>query len=126
MAMAKEEDIHIEQLTKQYQSVQKTGKFLPLDQIKGANDVSKEVLDKNVIKELNAASYEAAAISAAMMMEERAIKTYADRSKEATDTNEKAMYQWLSDFEKDHLRHLAALDDELKERIWNDAHFWPM
>jgi rubrerythrin len=126
LAMSKEEDLHVAQLTAQFQAVQKTGKFLPLDQIQGTNTVSTEVLDKNLMKQINAASFEAAAISAAMMMEERAIKTYADRAREATDANEKAMYQWLVDWEKDHLRHLVSFDEELKEQIWNDAHFWPM
>jgi rubrerythrin len=74
---------------------------------------------------LSAADYEAAAISAAMSMEEKAIKLYSDRSAEAADPNEKALYQWLADWEKQHLHFLSAIDKELTEQIWHDNNFWP-
>ena len=74
---------------------------------------------------MSAADYEAAAISAAMSMEENAIKLYSNRSAEADDPNEKALYQWLADWEKQHLHFLSDIDKELTEQIWNDNSFWP-
>ena len=58
-------------------------------------------------------------------MEERAIALYSRRSDEAQDPEEKKLYRWLADWEKELLDFLAAIDAELKERIWNDSGFWP-
>ena len=69
--------------------------------------------------------FEAAAISAAIDFENRAIEVYTNRAKEATDSNEKEMYQMLADWEKTHHRLLYNLNEDLKEQIWNDNNFWP-
>ena len=68
---------------------------------------------------------DAAAISAAMAMEERAIKLYANRAEAAESAEEKRLYEWLSDWETTHLDVLAELDRTLTEQVWNDNNFWP-
>jgi rubrerythrin len=50
---------------------------------------------------------------------------YSSRAKEATDENEKEMYQMLADWEKTHHTLLHRLNEDLKEQIWNDNQFWP-
>jgi len=57
-------------------------------------------LTEKVKSEISAAGFEAAAISAAIDFENRAIEVYSSRAKEATDSNEKEMYQMLADWEK--------------------------
>ena len=88
--------------------------------------IASQVLSKEIKSEISAADYEAAAISAAMAMEESAIKLYSDRAAAATDPNEKALYNWLAKWETQHLNFLADIDRELTEDIWFDQSFWPL
>lgn len=122
--MAAEEVQHVKILSDQFKAFKQEGKFMAPDTSQ-AGGVAKNVLTPEVKARIAAAEFEAAAISAAMLMEERAIALYAGRGKDATDPEEKKLYQWLADWEKEHLEFLAAIDTELKERIWNDSGFWP-
>ncbi len=123
--MAEEEDEHIAFLTKQAQSYVENHTFIhPEAHVE--DDVSNvEILTEKVKKEINAAGFEAAAISAAIDFENRAIKVYSDRAGQATDPAEKKTYQMLADWEKGHHHLLFRLNEELKEEIWNDNNFWP-
>ena len=124
--MAEEEDLHIKYLSKQFAEYQKNGKFSPND-LKGTVDDSEAVmiLSDQVKNEISAAGFEAAAISAAIDFENRAVAVYQQRADEATDPNEKEMYQSLADWERTHHSLLFKLNEELKEEIWNDSNFWP-
>jgi rubrerythrin len=59
-------------------------------------------------------------------MEQRAIDIYGSRAESAEDPQEKALYRWLADWERSHLKLLSDLDRELTESIWYDNNFWPM
>jgi len=122
--MAAEEVQHVKILSDQYKAFKENGSFkAPDTTTTGA--VSQKVLTQEVKDRIAAADFEAAAISAAMLMEERAIALYSRRSDDTDDPEEKKLYRWLADWEKEHLEFLAAIDAELKERIWNDSGFWP-
>jgi len=124
--MADEEDDHVKFLAEQYKKYQKDGKFdagsLPdtTDRI-----VADDVIDKNLKDKITAAGFEASAISLAIEMENRAIAAYTERAENAEDEGERAFYQWLADWEKTHHELLFKIDEELKEKIWNDNNFWP-
>ncbi|BBO75353.1 ferritin [Desulfosarcina widdelii] len=122
--MAAEEVQHVKILSDQYKAFKESGSFKAPD-TSATGAVSQKVLTPEVKDRIAAADFEAAAISAAMLMEERAIALYSRRSDEAQDPEEKKLYRWLADWEKEHLDFLAAIDAELKERIWNDSGFWP-
>ncbi len=122
--MAAEEVQHVKILSDQFKAFKETGKFKAPDTSE-TGTISNKVLTSEVKARIAAADFEAAAISAAMLMEERAIALYAGRGKEAQDPEEQKLYRWLADWEKEHLEFLAAIDAELKERIWNDSGFWP-
>jgi rubrerythrin len=122
--MADEEVAHVNILADQFKAFKETGKFIPSDTSQSGT-ISQNVLTPEVRDRIAAADFEAAAISAAMLMEERAIALYVQRGKEALDPQEKKLYQWLAKWENEHLSFLAAIDADLKERIWNDSGFWP-
>lgn len=122
--MAAEEVAHVKILSDQFKTFKETGKFKAADTSR-MGSISQNVLTPDVKARIAAADFEAAAISAAMLMEERAIALYAGRAKASQDAEEKKLYQWLADWEKEHLAFLAAIDAEIKERIWNDNGFWP-
>jgi rubrerythrin len=89
-----------------------------------ADNIADKVLTSDLVDAIAAADYEAAAISAAMAMEKKAIRLYADRAATAEDPEEKALYDWLSRWEQSHLSFLSDLDREITERIWHDNNFW--
>jgi rubrerythrin len=122
--MAEEEHQHVKILSDQFRAFKETGTFKAPDTSE-MGTISRNVLTPEVKARIAAADFEAAAISAAMLMEDRAISLYSKRGSEAQDPEEKKLYQWLADWEKEHLEFLAAIDTELKERIWNDNGFWP-
>ncbi len=125
--MAKEEQLHIEQLSQQYKSYKDNGKFVI--QKHETNDqeesIANLVLNPEIRKTISAASFEAAAISAAIDMENKAIEVYSKRAQDSSDQNEKDLYNWLANFEKDHHKILNELNKELMEEVWYDNSFWP-
>lgn len=123
--MAEEEDEHIRILSEQFVHLKQHQQFKEVKLPKGSDDTASEILSGNIKDKISAASYEAAAISSAIDMENRAIEVYSERAKQAEDPEEKKLYQWLSNWEKGHHQILFELDNDLKERIWNDNHFWP-
>lgn len=125
-AMAEEESVHIRILSDQFKAYRDTGNFLPKPAGEEKNSaVASAVLSDELRAKISAADFEAAAISAAMAMEERAVALYSQRAGEASAPEEKALYQWLAAWETGHLETLAAMDRELTEKIWNDNSFWP-
>jgi len=125
--MAEEEDEHIKFLSKQFAHYMKTNEFLKTEHHNEnvSEEVALKVLTDDIKKQINAASFEAAAISAAMDFETRAVKIYSERAEAATNVNEKELYKMLADWETGHQHILHKLNEELKEEIWNDNNFWP-
>ncbi len=123
--MDEEEDEHIEFLVKQFKSFSNNNQFLKIDDRPEEDYTAVEILTEKVKSEISAAGFEASAISAAIDFENRAIEVYSNRAKEATDPEEKKMYQMLADWEKTHHHLLHKLNEDLKEQIWNDNNFWP-
>lgn len=122
--MAEEEKTHIKFLSDQYLHYTKQETFEKTPPVFG-NGVSEFVLTEEVRKSISAAGYEAAAISAAIDMETKAIEVYSARAAEAVNEDEKAMYRWLADWEQGHHKILHELNEQLKESVWYDNKFWP-
>jgi rubrerythrin len=127
--LADEEQRHIQALSEQFPAVA-AGRPLsfaaPGDGPQGqAPSVARRVLDADLRRRIASADFEAAAVSAAMAMEERALRLYAQRAEESGDPGEKALYRWLSQWESGHLEALAAIDRSLTEKVWSDNNFWP-
>ncbi len=124
--MADEERTHIEILSEQFKAYQSLGKFdSGCFAGKPGDRVASAVFSPELARKIDAASFEAAAVSAAMSMEEKAIRLYSDRAKKAKDKNEKAVYRWLAEWETSHLEMLSKIEQDLRENIWYDNAFWP-
>lgn len=123
--MAEEEEEHINFLVRQFKNYQEHHEFITNELPPEEDPAVVEILTENIKKEISAAGFEAAAIGAAIDFENRAIEIYSNRADEATDPNEKEMYQMLADWEKTHHHLLHKLNEDLKEQIWNDNNFWP-
>lgn len=123
--MAAEEDKHIEILSHHYESLVRAGKLSDIEYDDNPQQISTAVLTRQVREQITAASYEAAAITAAMAMEDNAVRFYSQRAQTTTNPLEKELFDWLSNWEKTHLQFLSDLDNELKESVWYDNQFWP-
>lgn len=123
LTLAQEEGRHIEILSKAFAGLMQTGK-LDAPAAERPTDVAAGVLTNAVKAGISAASYEAAALYAAMALEERAVAFYADAAQRSSG-EAKALYGWLAQWERSHLDLLTALDQELRQKVWNDQQFWP-
>ncbi len=124
--MAKEEAMHATLLRNKYKEFS-SGKKVTISDLPAESEdsVTNYVLSESMKNQISAADYEAAAISAAIDMELKAIKLYSESAENANDADEKQLFKWLADWESGHHKILYELDRDLKERIWNDNQFWP-
>lgn len=124
--MAEEEVKHIQILSDQFKTYHEKKRFTPLSEIGGRGfETAGAILNDDLKQQISAADYEAAAIAAAMAMEQKAIEIYSGRSSEASDPNEKALYRWLADWEQQHLEGLSEINNDITRKIWHDNSFWP-
>jgi len=119
--LAREEERHKEYLAKAFAEFLRTGKVTLTSQ---PVDVTAAVLTPEIKKEIEAAGFEAAAIYAGMALEEKAVAFYAEKAKTAPHELAK-LYESLAKWEQSHLDLLAALDEELRQRVWHERGFWP-
>ena len=124
--MADEEKNHMHILEKQFKNYSDRHELADLD---SETTGQKTSVDPILIEALKAniapASFEGAAISAAMLFEEQSVNLYSDRARKATDPKEKALFRWLAEWEHDHLTFLVGLERDIREQVWNDRRFWP-
>ncbi len=124
--MAAEEEKHIDILSRHYASLVRAGKLSEISYEQTSPGISNAVLTQKIREQITAASYEAAAIAAAMGMEENAVRFYSQRGQATRDGLEKELFDWLANWEKTHLQFLSELDKALQESVWYDNRFWPM
>jgi len=124
--MAQEENLHIKYLSEQFSAFEKNKNFghTPVTDSPAAK-MTNLILSDEIKSKISAAGFEAAAISAAIDMEKKAIEVYSHQAGISKDPNEKKLYKWLADWEQGHLKVLTDLDNELRDKIWFDNHFWP-
>jgi rubrerythrin len=125
--IAEEEGEHIRFLSEQYKNYQKHNTFLDVTSQTGnaPDEVALKVLTDEMKSQISAAGFEAAAISAAMDFEAKAVDLYSSRAESAADQNEKALYSMLAEWERGHHKWLMRIDKELREQVWYDNNFWP-
>jgi rubrerythrin len=124
--LVREEETHIQILTKQYSNLVKGEDFDASGLDKSGDTVTATVISDAVVKEIFGAGYEAAVISAALEFEKNAVKYYSENAERAKSEDEKKLYRWLTKWEQTHMMMLAKLDNEIKEQIWYDNQFWPL
>lgn len=124
--LAKEEQKHIQTLSEQFKAYRKDKRFTPVGlNEQDSKSAASEVLTREIKEKISAAGFEAAAISAGIAMEERAVKLYSESAQNASDPEARALYEWLAAWEREHLNMLMDIDKSLLEKIWFDNKFWP-
>ncbi|MDT8380411.1 MAG: ferritin family protein [Desulfotignum sp.] len=124
--LANEEAQHMKLLEAQFKSIMQSGKFAAgRYEAEGTKDTPPAILSQDLANKINAAGFEATAITAAVGFEQKAVKLYAERAETTSDPEEKKLYRWLSAWEQTHLKKLLTLQEDLNQRIWEDNNFWP-
>lgn len=125
--IADEETEHIRYLSDQFKNYQDHKAFLKVavPEKETADEAAGEVLTSEMKRQISAAGFEAAAISAAMDFEAKAVQLYSSRAESASDPNERDLYRMLAEWERGHHKWLARIDNELREDVWYDNSFWP-
>ncbi len=123
--MAKEEEKHVMYLSEHFAGYEKNGIFSTTDQLSDPSELADAVLSEEIKKSINAAGYEAAAVSAAIEMEKKAVSLYQSRAKATNNEKEKELYNMLAKWELTHLDLLTDLNDAIVESVWNENSFWP-
>ncbi len=125
--ISEEEEQHIRFLSEQYRHYQKHNFFMDITLEAGnaPDEVARKVLSEEMKSQISAASFEAAAISASMDFEAKAVELYSSRAESAADPNEKELYRMLAEWERGHHKWLMRIDKELREQVWYDNNFWP-
>ena len=124
--LSREEDKHIGVLNNQFSRIAKGESFDVAGLEKEHASTQEAILTREIVKSISGAGYEAAVISAALDFEKNAVKYYSEHAEAAESAEEKKLFSWLTDWEKNHMLMLARLDNELKEKIWYDNQFWPL
>ncbi|MBC7220334.1 ferritin-like domain-containing protein [Candidatus Bipolaricaulota bacterium] len=124
LTLAQEEGRHIEVLSQAFADLMRTGQVTMGAPTEGPTQIAARVLSRAIKTELSAVSYEAAALYAAMALEERSVAFYADAERNSSGAAQ-SLYRWLAQWERSHLDLLTSLDQELRQRVWNDQRFWP-
>lgn len=125
--MVEEEQTHIDFLSKQLSHFKKNQQFHSNDfsSQQHAEDIVQNILNNEITSQISGAGFEAAAISAAIDMESKAIEVYSNEAKKATDPNARELFEWLANWEKGHHKLLLEMNKKLTEQIWHDNNFWP-
>lgn len=124
--LSREEDMHIGVLTKQFTRIAKGESFDIAEIEKEHASTHEAIITDEIVKSISAAGYEAAVIAAALEFEKKAVKYYSEHADAAESAEEKKLFTWLTEWEKNHMLMLARVDNELKEKIWYDNQFWPL
>jgi rubrerythrin len=125
ITMAEEEKKHEQILGMHYSSLVSSGKLAAISDLGQVEDHTGEMITNKVRTEIEAAGYEAAAISAAIALEKEAERFYGEKRDEAESDVERELFDWLARWEHGHLELLASMDRALMEDIWFQNNFWP-
>lgn len=121
LAMAAEEKGHENTLLSQYKKYVSDGEFSADHMLDVPDEFSEKVISETVKDEINSAGYEAAAISAAMGLEQNTVDLYSAREKNAVDTVEKRLFHDLAKWETTHLQFLSNLNREILQNAFFDG-----
>jgi rubrerythrin len=76
-------------------------------------------------QQAHGADFELGALSIGMTLESNAIKYFSGAAENATEREVREFYQFLADWEKEHLETLRALYNGVRQDFWSDGGFAP-
>jgi len=86
---------------------------------------SDKVFTERFREQAEGAAFEMAALSVGMTLEKNAVAYFSTAAREATETEVRRFYQFLADWEQQHLRALEGLHESIRSDFWDRSGFSP-
>lgn len=128
-SLAKDETNHMEILKSLYQKIKEKGEF-KFDQVKDMKHIlettsESPIFSKEFKQRMNQAHFEMTALSIGILLEKNSIDFYKKSAQATDDEDVKMLFNYLADWEGEHLRALVNQQKFLQEDYWSEARFYP-
>jgi rubrerythrin len=127
--LAEDEVKHEQMLREQYEKVKETGKFKfkKGDERSELDTTSPYPIFSEKFKEklLKEQGFEMSALSIGILLEQNSINFYRDSGEKIEDSDAKALFSFLAEWEGEHLKALVNQQRVLQEDFWTEARFYP-
>jgi rubrerythrin len=128
-SLAKDETNHMQILKGLYQSVKEEGEFRfdEVKEIKSILETTSEspIFSKEFKARLDNSHFEMTALSVGILLEKNAIEFYKRSAEETEKEDVKKLFNYLAEWEGEHLRALVNQQKFLQEDYWTEARFYP-
>ena len=128
-SLAKDETNHVQILKSLYQKVkeQEDFRFDDVKDMKHILETTSEspIFSKQFKERLDQAQFEMTALSIGILLEKDSIGFYKRSAQQAEDEDIKMLFNYLADWEGEHLRALVNQQKYLQEDYWTEARFYP-
>jgi rubrerythrin len=128
-SLAKDETNHMQILKSLYQSIKKDQQF-KFDEVKDMKHILETTSESPIFSEafkarLDQSQFEMTALSIGILLEKSSIEFYKNSAREAEEKDIKQLFDYLADWEGEHLRALVSQQKLLQEDYWTEARFYP-
>jgi len=128
-SLAKDETNHMQILKSLYQSIKEKGeyKFGEVKDMKHILETASEspIFSKEFKERVEQVQFEMAALSVGILLEKNSIEFYKKSTQESEDKDVKMFFNYLADWEGEHLRVLVQQQKFLQQDYWTEARFYP-
>jgi rubrerythrin len=128
-SLAKDETNHMQILKSMYQSIKEGGEY-KFDEIKDMKHIlettsESPIFSKEFKQRVEQAGFEMTALSIGILLEKNSIEFYRKSAQESEDKDVRMLFDYLADWEGEHLRALVQQQKFLQEDYWTEARFYP-
>jgi rubrerythrin len=128
-SLAQDETNHMRILKSLYQSVKEKEEF-HFDEMKDIKHLlegtsASPIFSKEFKNRLNQAHFEMTALSIGILLEKNSIDFYKKSAQESKNKEVKMLFNYLAEWEGEHLRALVNQQKLLQQDYWTEARFYP-
>lgn len=128
-SLAKDETNHMQILKSLYQRIKEDQQF-KFDEVKDMKHILETTSESPIFSEafkarLDQSQFEMTALSIGILLEKSSIEFYKNSAKEAQEQDIRQLFDYLADWEGEHLRALVNQQKLLQEDYWTEARFYP-
>lgn len=128
-SLARDETNHMQILKGLYQSIKEKGEY-KFDEIKDMKHIlettsESPIFSKEFKQRLEQSQFEMTVLSVGILLEKNAIEFYKESAQKSDDKEVRMLFNYLADWEGEHLRALVQQQKFLQEDYWTEARFYP-
>ena len=128
-SLAKDETNHMQILKSLYQSIKEKGEY-KFDEIKDMKHIletasESPIFSKEFKERVEQVQFEMAALSVGILLEKNSIEFYKKSAQQSENEDVKMLFNYLAEWEGEHLRTLVQQQKFLQQDYWTEARFYP-